>query len=95
MMIFHHFKLNRFGRLTSQTTDTGLVHLIYLDLQILRYLLGRDFRGQRIGQEPATDKFVAVFTGPDERVIPGNLQVLLQYRETCLTEGQKDLVSPL
>ena len=38
----------------------------------IRYLLGRDFPGQRIGPEPTTDKFVAVFDGPDERIIPGN-----------------------
>lgn len=38
----------------------------------IRYLLGRDFPGQRIGPEPTTDKFVAVMDGPEERVIPGN-----------------------
>lgn len=38
----------------------------------IRYLLGKDFPGQRIGPEPTTDKFVAVFDGPDERIIPGN-----------------------
>ncbi|CAM9451987.1 unnamed protein product [Chrysoparadoxa australica] len=38
----------------------------------IRYLLGRDFPGQRIGPEPTTDRFVAVMDGPEERVIPGN-----------------------
>lgn len=38
----------------------------------IRYLLGRDFPGQRIGPEPTTDRFTAVMDGPDERVIPGN-----------------------
>eukprot|EP00611_Tribonema_gayanum_P021406 TRINITY_DN4107_c0_g1_i1.p1 TRINITY_DN4107_c0_g1~~TRINITY_DN4107_c0_g1_i1.p1 ORF type:complete len:617 (+),score=239.25 TRINITY_DN4107_c0_g1_i1:132-1853(+) len=38
----------------------------------IRYLLGRDFPGQRIGPEPTTDRFVAVMDGADERVIPGN-----------------------
>lgn len=38
----------------------------------IRYLLGRDFPGQRIGPEPTTDRFVAVMDGPDERIIPGN-----------------------
>ena len=38
----------------------------------IRYLLGRDFPGQRIGPEPTTDRFVAVMEGLDERVIPGN-----------------------
>lgn len=41
-------------------------------LQFIRYLLGRDFPGQRIGPEPTTDRFVAVMNGPDERVVPGN-----------------------
>ncbi len=36
----------------------------------LKYLLGRDFPGSRIGPEPTTDKFTAVFDGPDERIIP-------------------------
>ena len=38
----------------------------------IRYLLGRDFPGQRIGPEPTTDRFVACIGGPDDRVIPGN-----------------------
>jgi hypothetical protein len=38
----------------------------------IRYILGRDFPGQRIGPEPTTDRFTAVMDGPDERVIPGN-----------------------
>lgn len=38
----------------------------------IRYLLGRDFPGQRIGPEPTTDRFTAVMDGQDERVIPGN-----------------------
>lgn len=38
----------------------------------IRYLLGADFPGQRIGPEPTTDRFTAIFDGPDTRVIPGN-----------------------
>ena len=38
----------------------------------IRYLLGRDFPGQRIGPEPTTDRWVTVMDGPDERTIPGN-----------------------
>mmetsp|Transcript_15514 Transcript_15514/g.21240 ORF Transcript_15514/g.21240 Transcript_15514/m.21240 type:complete len:542 (-) Transcript_15514:186-1811(-) len=38
----------------------------------IRYLLGRDFPGQRIGPEPTTDRFTALIDGPDERIIPGN-----------------------
>lgn len=35
--------------------------------QFIRYLIGRDFPGQRIGPEPTTDRFVAVMDGPEER----------------------------
>jgi GTPase SAR1 family protein len=38
----------------------------------IRYLLGRDFPGQRIGPEPTTDRFTAIIDGPEERIIPGN-----------------------
>ena len=38
----------------------------------IKYLIGRDFPGQRIGPEPTTDRWVAVMDGPDERTIPGN-----------------------
>mmetsp|Transcript_505 Transcript_505/g.1086 ORF Transcript_505/g.1086 Transcript_505/m.1086 type:complete len:568 (+) Transcript_505:70-1773(+) len=38
----------------------------------IRYLLGRDFPGQRIGPEPTTDRFTVLINGPEERVIPGN-----------------------
>lgn len=38
----------------------------------IRYLLGADFPGQRIGPEPTTDRFTAIIDGPDERIIPGN-----------------------
>lgn len=39
----------------------------------IRYLLGEDFPGMRIGPEPTTDRFTAIFHGVGEtRVIPGN-----------------------
>jgi len=38
----------------------------------IRYLLGRDFPGQRIGPEPTTDRFTVLINGPEERVVPGN-----------------------
>ena len=38
----------------------------------IRYLLERDFPGQRIGPEPTTDRFVAVMNGKAEKVTPGN-----------------------
>jgi len=38
----------------------------------IRYMLGRDFPGQRIGPEPTTDRFTVLLNGPEERTIPGN-----------------------
>jgi len=38
----------------------------------IRYLLGRDFPGQRIGPEPTTDRFVAIVKGENEdKIVPG------------------------
>ena len=41
----------------------------------IRYLLGRDFPGQRIGPEPTTDRFVAIIksdtSGSGDKIIPG------------------------
>lgn len=38
----------------------------------IRYLMGRDFPGIRIGPEPTTERFHAIMTGPEEQTIPGN-----------------------
>lgn len=38
----------------------------------IRYLLGRDFPGARIGPEPTTDRFNAVMLGNEDRIVPGN-----------------------
>jgi hypothetical protein len=38
----------------------------------IRYILGREFPGQRVGPEPTTDRFMAVMYGEDDKTIPGN-----------------------
>ncbi|KAL7532467.1 hypothetical protein ACHAXR_010760 [Thalassiosira sp. AJA248-18] len=39
----------------------------------IEHLIGKEFPGERIGPEPTTDKFVAIYKSDDEeRVIPGN-----------------------
>ena len=38
----------------------------------IKYVLGREFPGSRIGPEPTTDKFTVLLNGPEERTIPGN-----------------------
>lgn len=37
----------------------------------IRYLIGRDFPGQRIGPEPTTDRFTCIMQNENERVVPG------------------------
>lgn len=37
----------------------------------IRYLLGRDFPGSRIGPEPTTDKFTCIMLGTQDKIIPG------------------------
>lgn len=38
----------------------------------IRYIIGRDFPGARIGPEPTTDRFNIVMGGAEDRIIPGN-----------------------
>ncbi|CAH8520825.1 unnamed protein product [Dicrocoelium dendriticum] len=42
----------------------------------IRYLLGQDFPGIRIGPEPTTDSFIAVMYNEREGIIPGNALVM-------------------
>ncbi|THD21543.1 Receptor Mediated Endocytosis [Fasciola hepatica] len=42
----------------------------------IRYLLGQDFPGIRIGPEPTTDSFIAVMHSDREGIIPGNALVM-------------------
>lgn len=37
----------------------------------VKYLLGRDFPGIRVGPEPTTDRFTAILWGGQDKVIPG------------------------
>jgi GTPase SAR1 family protein len=37
----------------------------------IRYLLGRDFPGIRVGPEPTTDRFTCILHGDSDKVIPG------------------------
>lgn len=37
----------------------------------IKYLVGRDFPGIRVGPEPTTDRFNAVLWGPNDKTIPG------------------------
>jgi len=37
----------------------------------IKYLVGRDFPGIRVGPEPTTDRFTAIMWGPNDTIIPG------------------------
>jgi len=37
----------------------------------IKYLMGRDFPGIRVGPEPTTDRFTAILWGSQDRIIPG------------------------
>jgi GTPase SAR1 family protein len=37
----------------------------------IKYLLGRDFPGIRVGPEPTTDRFTSVMWGASDKVVPG------------------------
>lgn len=41
----------------------------------IRYVLGREFPGMRIGPEPTTDRFSAVMYSETDGIIPGNALV--------------------
>ncbi|XP_064623629.1 EH domain-containing protein 3-like isoform X1 [Lineus longissimus] len=42
----------------------------------IRYLLGENFPGMRIGPEPTTDCFTVIMKGKNESILPGNAVVL-------------------
>jgi len=37
----------------------------------IKYLIGRDFPGIRVGPEPTTDRFTAILWGSQDKIIPG------------------------
>ena len=37
----------------------------------IKYLVGRDFPGIRVGPEPTTDRFTALLWGPNDKIVPG------------------------
>lgn len=42
----------------------------------IRFLLEQDFPGIRIGPEPTTDRFIAVMSGDQDGIVPGNALVV-------------------
>jgi len=37
----------------------------------IKYLVGKDFPGIRVGPEPTTDRFTALLWGPNDKIVPG------------------------
>ena len=37
----------------------------------IKYLLGKDFPGSRVGPEPTTDRFTAILYGDNDKIVPG------------------------
>ncbi len=60
----------------------------------IRYLLGEDFPGIRIGPEPTTDKFSVIMYGHEKGIVPGNALAVdpqMQFRpltKVCLMGGR-------
>jgi|AntAceMinimDraft_5_1070358.scaffolds.fasta_scaffold136529_1 EH domain-containing protein 1 len=61
----------------------------------IRYLLGCDFPGQRIGPEPTTDRFVAVLSGHEDRILPGNGDCVRALRMLSSQRGAHACTPPL
>ena len=58
----------------------------------IRYLLGEDFPGIRIGPEPTTDKFSIIMHGQEKGIVPGNALAVdpkLQFRPLAKVEGKR------
>ncbi|KAI5701113.1 hypothetical protein M8J76_005532 [Diaphorina citri] len=75
--LFHEFHS---PKLTDQDFDAKpLIMLIGQystgKTTLIKYLLGKDFPGLRIGPEPTTDRFIVIMDGEQEATIPGNALV--------------------
>lgn len=51
--------------------ETQAYLFFFFKTSFIEFLLGRSYPGQTIGPEPTTDKFVAVFHGEEDNIIPG------------------------
>lgn len=74
-----HYQFHDFHSLKFEDADFDAKPMILLVGQystgkttFIRYLLGRDYPGIRIGPEPTTDRFIVVMHDDKEGVIPGN-----------------------
>ncbi|XP_022657427.1 uncharacterized protein LOC111248775 [Varroa destructor] len=57
----------------------------------IKYVLGKEYPGMRIGPEPTTDNFIVVEYGEDEGIVPGNALVVdktKQYSSLAKFGGQ-------
>ena len=73
------FGLSNFGFPTIEDSEFRMKPQVLLCGQystgktsFIRYLIGEDFPGIRVGPEPTTDRFTVVMDGPTTQSIPGN-----------------------
>eukprot|EP00614_Pseudopedinella_elastica_P002462 CAMPEP_0172593716 /NCGR_PEP_ID=MMETSP1068-20121228/12960_1 /TAXON_ID=35684 /ORGANISM="Pseudopedinella elastica, Strain CCMP716" /LENGTH=428 /DNA_ID=CAMNT_0013391365 /DNA_START=128 /DNA_END=1414 /DNA_ORIENTATION=- len=71
---FEHFHSNM---LTDSEFDAAPMILLIGPYSVgktsfIKYILGREFPGQRVGPEPTTDRFMAVMHGEQDKIVPGN-----------------------
>lgn len=78
-----HYKFHEFHSPQLDDPDFDAKPMILLIGQystgkttFIRYLLEQDFPGIRIGPEPTTDRFIAVMSGDQDGVVPGNALVV-------------------
>ena len=71
-------QFTKFGTSAMSASDFAAKPMVLLlgqysvgKTSFIRYLLGRDFPGIRIGPEPTTDRFVSIMHGRIDKIIPG------------------------
>lgn len=56
----------------------------------IRYILGKEYPGMRIGPEPTTDNFIVVEYGEEEGIIPGELWLTFAiWSSRIVSQGQE------
>ncbi|KAL0276399.1 UNVERIFIED_CONTAM: hypothetical protein PYX00_003986 [Menopon gallinae] len=76
--LFHYFHSQKYSDVDFESKPMILLMGQYSTgkTTLIRYLLGTDFPGMRIGPEPTTDKFIAIMHDTASKVIPGNALVM-------------------
>lgn len=83
-----HFLFHKFHSPQLNTADFDSVPLVLIIGQystgktsFIKYLLGSDYPGSRVGPEPTTDRFIIVSHGESANIIPGHALVMDQEKQ--------------